>query len=135
PKNMQDKVGLTQTGAISAPPTLDRPPMQSIQPAPGAPGARQIINTTRASLDYRIDQVGPSGVGKVEVWVTMDQGHSWQRLCEDTDRRSPAEFELPGDGLYGLRVVVSNGNGFGGRAPMGGDQPHCWIEVDTQAPV
>ena len=31
--------------------------------------------------------------------------------------------------------MVSNGNGFGGRAPMAGDQPHCWIEVDTQAPV
>jgi hypothetical protein len=96
---------------------------------------RQIINTLRASLDYRIDQVGPSGLGKVEVWMTVDQGHSWQRLCEDPDRRSPAEFDLPGDGLYGLRLVVTNGNGFGGRPPLPGDQPHCWIEVDTVAPV
>jgi hypothetical protein len=100
-----------------------------------ASGNRQLLNTTRAALDYRIDQVGPSGVGKVEVWMTADQGHSWQRLCEDHDRRSPTEFDLPGDGLFGLRVVVTNGNGFGGRPPQAGDQPHCWIEVDTVAPI
>jgi hypothetical protein len=97
---------------------------------------RQLINTTRASLDYRIDQVGPSGVGKVEVWLTSDNGNSWQMRCEDADRRSPAEFDLPaGDGLYGVRVVITNGNGFGGRAPAAGEQPQCWIEVDTVAPA
>jgi hypothetical protein len=96
---------------------------------------RQFINTTRASLDYRIDQVGPSGVGKVEVWVTSDQGVTWKRHCEDADRRSPAEFDLPGDGLYGVRVIVTNGNGFGGRPPVPGEQPQIWIEVDTVAPT
>jgi hypothetical protein len=95
---------------------------------------RQFINTSRASLDYRIDQVGPSGVGKVEVWLTSDQGGTWKRLCEDADRRSPAEFELPGDGLYGVRVAVTNGNGFGGRTPTPGEQPQIWIEVDTTPP-
>jgi hypothetical protein len=96
---------------------------------------RQFINTTRASLDYRIDQVGPSGVGKVEVWITSDQGAAWKRHCEDTDLRSPAEFDLPGDGLFGVRVVVTNGNGFGGRPPVPGDQPQMWIEVDTVPPT
>lgn len=96
---------------------------------------RQFINTTRASLEYRIDQVGPSGVAKVEVFVTSDQGASWKRLCEDADRRSPAEFDLPGDGLYGVRIVVTNGNGFGGRPPVPGEQPQLWIEVDTAAPT
>jgi hypothetical protein len=96
---------------------------------------RQLINTTRASLEYRIDHVGPSGVGKVEVWYTSDQGATWRRLCEDADKRSPAEFDLPGDGVYGVRVAVANGNGFGGRPPVAGDPPHVWIEVDTIAPV
>ncbi|HYV38999.1 MAG TPA: hypothetical protein VE988_25160 [Gemmataceae bacterium] len=96
---------------------------------------RQLINTTRASLDYRIDQVGPSGVGKVEVWMTGDQGVNWKRLCEDADRRTPAEFDLPGDGLYGVRVIVTNGNGFGGKPPVPGEQPQLWIEVDTAAPL
>jgi hypothetical protein len=110
------------------------PPSPAQQPANGVP--RQVINTTRASLDYRIDQVGPSGVGKVEVWLTSDNGNSWQMRCEDMDRRSPAEFDLPAnDGVYGVRVVITNGNGFGGHAPVAGDQPHCWIEVDTTPPV
>jgi hypothetical protein len=109
--------------------------LEVISGSPGGSMPRTVLNTTRASLDYRIDQVGPSGVGKVEVWMTTDQGFTWKRLCEDTDRRSPADFELPGDGLYGLRVAVSNGNGFGGRAPAAGEQPQVWIEVDTVPPV
>jgi hypothetical protein len=85
-------------------------------------------------LDYRIDHVGPSGVGKVEIYMTPDNGQSWHRLGEDADKRSPAEITLPGDGVFGIRVVVTNGNGFGGKAPVRGDTPHCTLEFDTTAP-
>ncbi len=103
---------------------------------PGTPGSapKQIINTTHATIDYRIDQVGPSGVGKVEVYLTGDGGMVWQRLQEDSDRRSPAEVELPGEGLFGIRLVITNGNGFGGTPPVRGDAPTCWIEVDSTPP-
>jgi hypothetical protein len=96
--------------------------------------SRQLLNTTRASLDYRLDQVGPSGVGKVEIYITTDEGKTWHRLCEDPDRRSPAIINLPGEGLYGVRLAVTNGNGFGGRPPAPGDAPTCWIEVDMTGP-
>jgi hypothetical protein len=99
-----------------------------------APLSRQLLNTVRASIDYRLDQVGPSGVSKVEIWVTTDDGKSWQRLAENTTRRSPAVVDLPGEGLYGIRLVVTNGNGFGGRPPLRGEAPTCWIEVDTTPP-
>ncbi|MCS7045364.1 MAG: hypothetical protein NZO58_03305, partial [Gemmataceae bacterium] len=95
---------------------------------------RQLINTTRAVLDYRIDQVGPSGVGKVEVYMTADQGLTWHRLGEDPDRRSPIEFELPSEGVFGIRLAITNGNGFGGAPPARGDMPTCYIEVDTTPP-
>lgn len=98
----------------------------------GAP--RQLINTTHATVDYKIESVGPSGVGKVEIWMTGDSGNSWKRLCEDHDRRSPAEIDLPGEGLFGLRLVVTNGNGFGGHTPARGDNPTNWIEVDATPP-
>jgi hypothetical protein len=94
----------------------------------------QLINTTRATVEYRIDQVGPSGVGKVEIYMTPDKGQTWHRLSEDFAKRSPASINLPGDGVYGIRIAVSNGNGFGGRAPTRGDAPHCTIEVDTTSP-
>jgi len=107
---------------------------RSSGPAASGSGNRQLLNTTRAAIDYRIDQVGPSGVGKVEVWLTTDEGHTWQRYGEDADRRSPAEINLPGEGLFGIRLVVTNGNGFGGKTPAAGDVPSSLIEVDLTKP-
>jgi hypothetical protein len=127
------------------PPPVNLPPIQTELPTkppahlPELPiktssAPHQLISTTQASIEYRIDQVGPSGVGKVEIYMTPDNGQTWHRLAEDTVKRSPAEIKLPGDGVYGIRIVVSNGNGFGGKAPVRGDAPHCTVEVDTTAP-
>jgi hypothetical protein len=135
----------------SSPMSLPPPPLsvanQNIIPAasnvrpqpeatPRSPGAlsKQIINTARAVLDYRIDQVGPSGVGKVEVYLTSDQGETWKKIGEDADRRSPVEFDLSGEGLFGIRLAVTNGNGFGGTPPQRGEVATCLIDVDTSAP-
>jgi hypothetical protein len=103
-------------------------------PAAADASPHQILNTTRAALEYRLDQVGPSGVSKVEVYITSDKGKTWQRLCEDPDRRSPADLTLPGEGVYGICLAVTNGNGFGGAPPKPGDRPLCWIEVDMTKP-
>jgi hypothetical protein len=133
-------------GSVSAPPPPSAPAAVTANhgpggasgkaPAPAAPGraSRQLINTTRASIDYRIDQVGPSGVSKVEIWLTADEGRTWQRFGEDADHRSPAEIALPGEGVFGIRLVVTNGNGFGGKAPVAGDTPTNIIEVDMTKP-
>ncbi len=96
---------------------------------------RTFSNTNRVVLDYRIEAMGASGVGKVDVWYTRDLGQSWQKLCEDTDRQSPAEINLPGDGIYGISLVICNGRGFGGVPPSPGDAPDSWLEVDTTKPV
>lgn len=113
---------------------VQEPLTKPIDPPAAGSAQHQLINTTQASIDFRIDQVGPSGVGKVEIYMTPDKGQTWHSLREAVDKRSPVEVKLPGDGVYGIRVAVSNGNGFGGRAPVKGDQPHCTIEVDTTAP-
>lgn len=127
-------LGGTPSTLPTPPNGLDVPKQPALPSTLPATMQRKILNTTHASLDYRIDQVGPSGVARVEVWLTADQGTTWQKLCEDADRRSPAEFDLPGEGLFGLRLVVTNGNGFGGTPPAKGDSPHCWVEVDTTSP-
>jgi hypothetical protein len=116
-------------------------PVSAVTREPGAlvhePGqvTRQIINRTHVVMEYRIDQVGPSGVGKVEVWLTADAGKTWERLCEDADKRSPVEFDLPSEGLYGVSVVVTNGNLMGEPPPTSGSKPDCWIEVDMTKPT
>ena len=74
-------------------------------------------------IDYRLEQIGASGVGKIEIWITADHSQSWQKLREDVERKSPVAIELPGEGLYGIAMVVSNGRGFGGSPPNPGDVP------------
>ena len=98
------------------------------------PAARKIVNTATVQVDYRIDAVGPSGVGRVDIYTTADGGESWQKLGEDADKQSPAQVELPGEGIYGIRLAIVNGNGFGGRAPRPGDRPQVIVEVDLTPP-
>lgn len=95
----------------------------------------QMVNCRRVALDYQVDQMGPSGVGKVEVWITCDECQTWQKLCEDADRRSPVEFDLPGEGTYGVSLVLSSGSGIEGAPPARGDSPDWWVEVDGTRPV
>ena len=97
--------------------------------------SHHLLNHKQLLLDYKIDQVGQSGVGKVEVWITSDQSKTWQRLGEDTECKSPLAIELPGEGLYGVTLVVSNGRGYGATPPRPGDAPEAWVEIDTTKPV
>jgi hypothetical protein len=128
PQTPREPAGLPQTVAQPAPVMRD--------PVTHGPGVqRQLINHTHVIMEYRIDQIGPSGVGKVEVWITGDEGKTWQLLCEDADKRSPVEFDLPREGLFGISVVVTNGNGMGDPPPTPGTQPECWVEVDTTRPT
>jgi hypothetical protein len=115
--------------------TVSSPPPVPGMPDLAGPAGCKLLNTLSASLDYHIDQVGQSGVAKVEVYVTPDRGATWQRLCEDPDRRSPVEFTLPGEGVYGIKLVLTNGNGLGGMPPAKGEQPTSYIEVDTTSPT
>lgn len=98
------------------------------------PANRKLINTTHAQVEYRIDTVGPSGIGRVDIYLTHDRGQSWAKHSEDIDKRSPLDIELPGEGLFGVRLAITNGNGFGGRAPQRGDRPNFFIEVDATSP-
>ncbi len=100
-----------------------------------APGACHLVGHSRLALEYQVENVGPSGIGKVEVYITNDRGRSWQRLCEDADRKSPVEIELTGEGLFGVSLVVSNGRGVGDGPPRSGDTPDWWIEVDKTRPA
>jgi hypothetical protein len=133
--NFKDDAAAAATKDESVPPKIESKSDKPVMPDKGATATgRQILNSNHVVLDYQIEQVGPSGVGRVEIWMTSDQGKTWKKLCEDKDRVSPADFDLPGEGVYGVTVVVSNGNGQGDPPPAAGDQPDCWIEVDTTKP-
>jgi hypothetical protein len=110
------------------------PSVPAATPAPKAAPRCQLINRTHTTLQYQIDQAGPSGINKVEVWMTRDEGQTWERLCEDPDHKSPADIDLPGDGVYGLVLVVCSGSGTCSPIPARGDAPDYRVEVDTTSP-
>ena len=53
----------------------------------------------------------------------------------DADNRSPMPITVDGEGIYGFRILVQSGSGFGGRPPAEGDMPDIWIGVDTTRPT
>ncbi|HWY85230.1 MAG TPA: hypothetical protein VNX28_00820 [Gemmataceae bacterium] len=99
-----------------------------------APAKRHFVNNPHVFLDYQIEQTGGSGVGRVEIWYTRDMSKSWQKLGEDANRKGQAAISLPGEGVYGVTVIASNGRGLGAEPPKPGDSPDWWIEVDTTRP-
>ena len=102
----------TETKAQVSPAVAD-----TCQPSKQAGGKWLMISQPRVSLDYKIEEEGKSGVGKVEVWITRDNGYKWDVFCEDPDKKSPAVFELPGEGHYGIRLSITNGRGFDAIRP------------------
>jgi hypothetical protein len=90
----------------------------------------QLLNGVKCVLDYALDV---SNVSKVEGYATKDGGQTWIPLGEDADKKSPFEFELPGEGTYGLTLVVST-SGHAGEPPAAGDKPDWWVEIKTTKP-
>jgi hypothetical protein len=94
----------------------------------------KIVNSADIKIDYKLEDVGPSGVSLVELWYTRD-GRNWQRHGENNRKEPPFEAKLPGEGVYGLSLVVKSGVGLGDRPPQSGDPAQLWIEVDLTKPT
>jgi hypothetical protein len=95
----------------------------------------QLVNQTKVFLDYQVENVKASGISKVEVWLTRDQGKTWRKHCEQGHGKSPVEVQLPDEGKYGITLVATNKQGDSSAAPVGGDVPDWTIEVDTTKPA
>jgi len=131
-------------GAPVQPAPVQPAPIQAVPP-PTPPVAnnanethgahkRQYLNSPRIGLDYTINKTGPSGVSKLDVYVTTEQNPGWKLLATIEDPRSHSEVQLPGEGVFGIRMVATNGNGFGGKVPGPNDQPTAQFEVDLTGP-
>jgi hypothetical protein len=105
-------------------PRLPRGPMQAIQ----------MTNCLQVTLDYEVTKLGPSGLGSVDLYVTQDDGRTWNWLANDPDLKPPITAELPGEGVYGFWLVVKSKVGKGRRPPQSGDLPQMKLEVDTTPP-
>src|SRR5262249_19293803 len=41
------------------------------------------------SIDYQVDKVGPSGIGRVDLWMTQDDGRTWRWHAGDNTTAPP----------------------------------------------
>jgi hypothetical protein len=101
----------------------------------------QVTNHLRFDLGYHVEQQGPSGISRVDLWVTRDDGQTWVKWSHHDGRESAVKVVLDHpantspEGLYGFRLVPVSGAGLSEREPVRGDAPDIRIVVDTTPPV
>jgi hypothetical protein len=93
------------------------------------------VRSKTFKLNYKCDNksIGPSGVKRVEVWITRDTSQ-WNRFRDNAPPEGPFEITVPTAGRYGFTLRPINGVGRGPEAPVPRQLPHVWIEVDESAP-
>ncbi len=116
------------------PEIVSRPAAAPEKPIADLPG-QKIVNTRAFNLNYQVEEVGPSGVGKVEFFITEDGGAKWFRYGDDPDKVSPIRIDLPGEGTYGFALRVRSGVGLAADPPKPGDAPSMTVVVDQTPPV
>jgi len=105
------------------------------QPTPPAVGrGPRLVNTLRFQVKYALQSVTPEDVASVELYLTSDDGATWQLYGTDDDRRSPFPVEVPEPGEYGLQLVVRDKAGQGVPAPRDGTPPVQKVLIDQRAP-
>ena len=97
--------------------------------------AIQHVRDKTVAIDFTVDRVGPSGVKKIDVYVTQDDGQSWFKYSDTIATNPPLNLDLPAkDGLYGFCMVLYSGVGQTEGPPRPGDLPHFRLLVDRTAP-
>lgn len=97
-------------------------------------GRFRAVKSHRFEINYRVDDVGPSGVSAVELFVTQNNGQKWFKYGDDLDKQSPFVVEVPEDGLYGFAIRVRSGAGLADDPPQPGEEPSVVIVVDRTPP-
>lgn len=117
-------------------PAMELPTTSSLLPSPTATaGQVRRINQRSFRIGYEVQNVGPSGVGSVELYITEDGGRKWFHYGSDPDRQSPLDVVVPRDGQYGFAIRVRNGQGVGADPPQPNEPPEILIVVDQTPPV
>jgi hypothetical protein len=110
------------------------------KPAAETPRA-QVINYPRFNLSYDLEARGPSGISRVDLWVTRDDGRTWQKWSQHEGKGGAVTVALDVrentqlEGLYGFRLVPVSGAGLSEREPVAGDAPDMRVILDITPPT
>ncbi len=112
-------------------------------PPAGPPADVKVINMARFGLPYNVDGVGASGVSKVDLYVTRDDGRSWKLWSRHAQNETPLRVALDqsfnqrnpqAEGDYGFRLVPTSGAGLSEGAPPPNTPPEVRVRVDLTPP-
>ena len=92
------------------------------------------VNSRRFQLGYKLEDIGPTGIGAVELFITEDDGRTWWKYGDDPDQKSPFEVEVPEDKEYGFAIRVRSGAGLSMDPPVPGEPPAIIVDIDRTAP-
>jgi hypothetical protein len=119
-------------------------PLASSAPTTNTPAlempAAQVINFVKFDLPYQIE-AGPSGISRVDLYVTRDDGATWTKWSEHDGRESPLKVALDRrynpqpEGTYGFRLLPVSGAGLSDTPPSRGTPPELRVQVDLTPPV
>jgi hypothetical protein len=141
---VQDKAGnetvkttrLTPVGVGGQPGATPGTGVKPVPPPATEPARGKVlmVNKRKIQLNYEVRDVGPSDVSTVEVWYTYDT-KKWFLYSKNAPKNSPFVVEMEKEGRYGFTLVAKSGVGFGDPAPVAGDEPQIWVEVDETPPA
>jgi hypothetical protein len=116
------------------------PPIPDVTAPPtttthGSPAKVEHVRDRQVAIDFDIDRRGPSGIKRIEVYVTQDDGQSWFKYSETLNTAPPLQLDLPPrDGLYGFSMVLYSGVGQSEGPPRPGVEPQFRLLVDRTLP-
>jgi hypothetical protein len=86
-------------------------------------------------VTYQVEDRGPAGVKSVAVWLSADDGRSWQKRAEKPAvKTGPARVRLPAAGRYGLYLTACDKAGNRTPDPESGTKPQLVLLADATAP-
>lgn len=119
-------------------------PTWSSQAVSGTPHVEEtratVINYLAFDLAYEVEARGPSGLSRLDLWVTRDDGRTWIKWSQHEPQGSTVRvnLNLPSnpqpEGSYGFRIVPISGAGLSEREPVSGDAPDLRVIVDVTPP-
>jgi len=99
-----------------------------------------VINYLAFDVGYEVESRGPSGISRVDLWVTRDDGRTWLKWSQHDGKGTSVRVNLSvpanpqPEGTYGFRVVPVSGAGLSEREPTAGDAPELRVVVDVTPP-
>jgi hypothetical protein len=130
---VSDKAGNTATATARVAPGTAAAPGTGTATAPANSQRVIHVRSKTFKLNYKCDNKGPSGVQRVEIWMTRDTSQ-WTKFKTDAPVEGPCELKVPTSGRYGFTLCPINGVGRGPDPPVIRQLPQLWIEVDESAP-